>query len=72
MREAIITSSILIVCIALLRRICKGKISAGVQYMLWLIVAVRLIMPGITAVFPHILPESNFSIMNMADKVETV
>ena len=39
--------------------------------MLWLIVAVRLIMPGITAVFPHILPESDFSIMNMADKVET-
>ena len=71
MREAIITSSILIVCIALLRQLCKGKISAGVQYMLWLIVAVRLIMPGITAVFPHILPESDFSIMNMADKVET-
>lgn len=39
--------------------------------MLWLIVAVRLIMPGITAVFPHILPESDFSIMNVADKVET-
>ncbi len=39
--------------------------------MLWLIVAVRLIIPGITAVFPHILPESDFSIMNMADKVET-
>ena len=39
--------------------------------MLWLIVAVRLIMPGISAVFPHILPESNFSIMNMADKMET-
>lgn len=39
--------------------------------MLWLIVAVRLIMPGIAAVFPHILPESDFSIMNMADKVET-
>lgn len=70
MREAIITSSILIVCIALLRRLCKGKISAGVQYALWLIVAVRLMMPGITAVFPHILPESDFSIMNMADKLE--
>ncbi len=39
--------------------------------MLWLIVAVRLILPGITAVFPHVLPESDFSIMNMADKVET-
>ena len=39
--------------------------------MLWLIVAVRLIMPGIAAIFPHILPESDFSIMNMADKVET-
>lgn len=35
--------------------------------MLWLVVAVRLI----AAVFPHILPESDFSIMNMADRAET-
>lgn len=71
MKEAIITSSVLILCIVLLRRLCKGRISAGLQYALWLLVAVRLIMPGITAVFPDLLPESGLSIMNVADKVET-
>lgn len=70
MREAIIASSVLIVCVALIRKLCKGKISARLQYMLWLIVAVRLIVPGITAAFPHILPESSFSIINMADRVD--
>lgn len=71
MKEAIITSSVLILCIALLRRLCKGRISAGLQYALWLLVAVRLMVPGITAVFPDLLPKSGFSIMNVADKVES-
>lgn len=69
MRETIITSSVLILCIALLRKLCKGRISACLQYALWLIVAVRLIIPGIALVFPNILPESNLSIMNVADKM---
>ena len=71
MREAIITSSILIICIILLRRLFRGKISAGVQYALWLIVALRLIVPAVTVVFPNLLPESDFSIMNVAEKVGT-
>ncbi|MCM1388576.1 MAG: DUF4825 domain-containing protein [Bacillus sp. (in: Bacteria)] len=71
MKDAIITSSILILCIVLLRRLCKGKISAGLQYALWLVVALRLIMPCLAVVFPHILPESDFSIMNVADRAET-
>lgn len=70
MKETIISASVLIICIMLLRKLCKGRISASMQYMLWLIVAVRLIMPGITAIFPDILPESSFSIMNAIDKVE--
>lgn len=70
MKEAIITSSILIMCIALLRQLCKRKISAKMQYMLWLIVALRLIMPGITAVWPNLVPESGYSILNVTDKVE--
>lgn len=70
MREAIITSSILIVCIVLLRGLCKGRISAKLQYMLWLIVAIRLMMPGLTLIFPNLLPEADFSIMNAADKAE--
>ncbi|MDE7283208.1 MAG: M56 family metallopeptidase [Lachnospiraceae bacterium] len=69
MRETIITSSVLILCIALLRKLCKGRISACLQYALWLIVAVRLIVPGIALVFPNILPESNLSIMNVADRM---
>lgn len=69
MRETIITSSVLILCIALLRKLCKGRISACLQYALWLIVAVRLIIPAMTVVFPNILPESNLSIMNVADKM---
>ena len=71
MREAIITSSILIICIILLRRLFRSKISAGMQYALWLIVAVRLIVPAVTVVFPNLLPESDFSIMNVAEKVGT-
>lgn len=69
MRETIITSSVLILCIALIRKLCKGRISACLQYALWLIVAVRLIIPGIALVFPNILPESSLSIMNVADRV---
>ena len=71
MREAIITSSILIICIILLRRLFRGKISAGMQYALWLIVALRLIVPAVTVVFPNLLPEWDFSIMNVAEKVGT-
>ncbi|MCM1252993.1 MAG: DUF4825 domain-containing protein [Clostridium sp.] len=70
MKDAIITSAILILCIVLLRRLCKDKISAGLQYALWLVVALRLIMPCLAVVFPHILPESDFSIMNVADRAE--
>lgn len=71
MKEAIITSSILIICITVIRRLCREKISARLQYALWLIVAVRLILPVITAIVPDLLPESEFSIMNVAEKVET-
>ncbi|MDE5865870.1 MAG: M56 family metallopeptidase, partial [Lachnospiraceae bacterium] len=72
MRETIITSSVLILCIALIRKLCKGRISACLQYALWMIVAVRLIVPGIALVFPNILPESNLSIMNVADRMSIV
>lgn len=71
MKAAIITSSILIICIIVLRRLCRGKISAGIQYALWLIVALRLIVPAVTVVFPNLLPESELSIMNVAEKVGT-
>jgi len=70
MKEAVITSSVLILCIILLRKLCGRKISARLRYMLWLIVAVRLIMPGITAVWPNLLPESGCSILNISARME--
>lgn len=70
MKAAVITSSILILCLILLRRLCKGRISALVQYALWLIVAIRLIIPGVTVIFPNVLPKSNLSVMNAVQEVE--
>lgn len=42
----IISSSVLILAIIILRKIFKGKISLGLQYGLWLLVAIRLLVPG--------------------------
>lgn len=70
MKETIITSSILILCIVLLRQLCRRKISAKLQYMLWLVVAVRLVIPGVTVLWPNLLPESAYSVLNVADQVE--
>ncbi len=46
MREIILTSSALILVIALLRRVLRGRISPRVQYALWLLAALRLLIPG--------------------------
>lgn len=70
MKEAVITSSVLIVCIVLLRRLCGRKIGAKLQYMLWLVVAVRLLLPGIYTILPNAFPESAYSILNMTNEVE--
>ncbi|MCM1048344.1 MAG: DUF4825 domain-containing protein [Clostridiales bacterium] len=69
MVETIVTSSILILCIMLIRKLCKGHISARLQYALWLIVAARLIMPAAVLIFPNILPQSDLNIISMADRV---
>ena len=45
MKEIIITASVLILCVMLIRHFFKGKISNRLQYALWLLVAVRLIIP---------------------------
>lgn len=71
MKEAVITSSILILCIAILRKFCRGRIRASIQYALWLLVAIRLMIPGIIRIFPNLLPESDFSILNLTDRIET-
>lgn len=45
MIETIITSSILILIIIALRYLLRGKISSRLQYALWALVAVRLLLP---------------------------
>lgn len=45
MTEILVTSSVLIVVIALLRLVLRGEISQRVQYALWLLVAIRLLVP---------------------------
>lgn len=46
MNEIILTSSVLILFIAALRRLLRGRISPTLQYALWLLVAARLLIPG--------------------------
>ncbi len=45
MTNWIISSSILIIIVLLLRQILKGRISLRIQYAVWLLVAVRLLVP---------------------------
>ncbi len=60
MLETIITSSVLIAVLILLRYFFKGKINLRLQYALWLLVAVRLLMP-----FP--IFKSSLSVLNIVD-----
>lgn len=45
MKEIIITASVLILCILLIRRLFQGKITGRFRYALWLLVALRLMIP---------------------------
>lgn len=45
MLEWIVSASVLIIVVMVCRRLLKGKISCWVQYSLWLLVAVRLLVP---------------------------
>ncbi len=57
----IISSSVLILVIILIRRILRGRMSLRLQYALWALVLIRLLLP-------FSLFESSFSIMNLANK----
>ena len=46
MTEWIITSCVLILVVIILRTVLKGKISLRLQYALWALVLVRLLIPG--------------------------
>lgn len=62
MTETIISSSVLIAVIILAGRLLKGRISSTVRYSLWLIAAVRLMLPF------GLIP-SPVSVMNAAEDI---
>lgn len=64
MTEIILTSSILILLLAVLRRLLRGRIDPRVQYALWLLVAARLLIPGTLFTAP-------VSVMGAAEGLQT-
>ena len=70
MKEVIITSSALILCIMLIRVIFKGKISSRLQYALWILVVLRLIVPVSAQVYMAIGSVEEFRIMDLTKMIE--
>lgn len=64
MKEILLTSSVLILALSLLRRLLRGKISPTLQYALWLLAAARLLVPG--SLFP-----SPVSVVGAASNLQT-
>ena len=62
MKEILLTSSVLILALLLLRMLFRSAVSRRVQYALWLLVLVRLLVPV------H-LPAVNFSLLTAAEPV---
>lgn len=71
MKEIMITSSVLILCIMLIRFLCRGRIGSRLQYALWLVVAIRLIVPVTAqiALPPGML--DGFGIMDLVEDLDT-
>lgn len=63
MAEWILSSSVLILVLAVLRHVWKGKVSLRLQYALWGLVLVRLLVP--VSFF-----ESGFSVLNLTKQVQ--
>lgn len=66
MGEILITATVLILCVLLIRRIFRGKISSRLQYALWLLVALRLMIP-VSAQF-DIGSLSRFRLMDLVEE----
>lgn len=69
MREILITATVLILCILLIRRIFRGKISSRLQYALWILVVLRLAIP-VSAQF-DLGPLSRFRLLDLVEKDES-
>ena len=70
MKEIIITSSVLILCIMLIRVLFKGKISGRLQYALWLLVVLRLIVPSSAQIHMAIGSIEEFRIIDLVEALE--
>ena len=68
MKEILITSTVFILCVLLIRRVFRGKISSRLQYALWLLVALRLMIP-VSAEF-DLGSFSGFRLMDLVEKNE--
>lgn len=64
MKGVIISSSVLILTVILLRHLLSGKISLKLRYMMWLLVAIRLLIP-------FEMGQSSFSVMTLVERVES-
>ncbi len=69
MKEILITATVMILCVLLIRRVFRGKISSRLQYALWLLVAIRLIVP-VSAEF-DMGPFSRFRLMDLVEEDES-
>lgn len=63
MREVLLTSSVLILTLVALRQLLRGHVSLRLQYALWLLAAVRLLVPVQ-------LGQSSFSVISLLDRME--
>ncbi len=69
MREILITATVLILCILLIRRIFRRKIVSRMQYALWLLAALRLVIP-VSAEF-DLGSFSDFRLMDLVGEDES-
>ncbi len=68
MKEILITATVLIISILLIRRIFRGRISSRLQYALWLIVALRLLIPVSAQI--DLGPLTKLRLMDLVKQVE--
>ena len=68
MKEILITATVLILGILLIRRIFRGRISSRLQYALWIIVALRLLIPVSAQI--DLGPLTKLRLMDLVKQVE--
>lgn len=67
MKEVMVTSSVLILCIIVIRRIFRGKVSSRLQYALWLLVALRLVLPSSAQIGMAVGSIKEFRVMDLVE-----